>query len=258
MLKIRYLIDFLTECCYEKGSKNNVIEDYAITLQQNKTIRINKLLTDDFISVYASIANLKLPITVMDIRKVETVIRKIIKTNSGDAIKVRITDDIDSLENKDTILAIGSENTIKYDYFSINEMLIQYFDIIDRKKVGIVSLIDKQKIQSTQFFPIYGFVSINNEIGSIERLKQLQDGKIDYCISTIKDNLKIEFDTIAGVVNDGRIALSYKDKCILWNVWNDNISLDDLKNYLLSYVKKDSTDYRRLLCVYDKKKYGHS
>lgn len=243
---------------YEEGSKNHVIEDYTITLQQNKTIRINKLLTDDFISIYTSIANLKLPITVMDIRKVETVIRKIIKINSEDAIKVRITDDIDSLENKDTILAIGSENTIKYDYFSINEMLIQYFDIIDKQKVGIISLIDKQKIQSTQYFPIYGFVSINSEIGSIERLKQLQDEKVNNCISTIQDNLKIEFESISDVLNDNRIALSYKDKCILWNVWRDNITLDDLKNYLLSYDKKDSTNYRKLLSVYDKKKYGYS
>lgn len=242
---------------YKEDSKNTVIEDYTITLQQNKSIRINKLLTDDFTTIYTSIANLKLPITVMDIRKVETIIRKIIETNSGDAIKVRITDDIDSLENKDTILAIGSESTIKYEYFSINEMLRQYFDIIDKRRVGVLSLIDKQKIQSTQYFPIYGFITINNEIESSRRLKQLQDRKINECIDRIHENSRIDFTSIDDVMGDMRIASSYKDECICWNVWNNKIDLDDLKNYLLSYARKENTNYRKLLCVYDKKKYGN-
>lgn len=240
---------------YKEGSKNNVIEDYTIILQQNKSIRINKLITDDFTTIYTSIANLKLPVTVMDIRKVETVIRKIVETNSDDAIQVRITDDIDSLENKDTILAIGSEDRVKYEYFSINEMLLQYFDIIDKRKAGILSLIDKHKIQSTQYFPIFGFLTINDDIKAAEKLKQLQNKKIDSCITQIHDGSKIRFSNIEGILSDTNIAQSNKDKCIFWNVFENNINTDDLKSYLMSYPKKSSTDYRKLLCIYDKKKY---
>lgn len=241
---------------YEKGSNNTVVEDYSITLQQNNSIRINKLVTDDFSNIYASIANLKLPITIMDIRKVETVIHKILVRDTDDAIQVRITDDIDSLENKETILAIGSERTIKYEYVSTNEMSKQYFDIIDKRKAGMLSLIDKQKIQSSQYFPIYGFAEVNPEIRAIERLKQLQDKKINGCITRIHDSSKVVFNSIADVIKDSRIALSYKDECILWNVWENNIDLSALKEYLLSYTKKETTNYRKLLCVYDKKKYS--
>lgn len=123
---------------YEKGSTNNVIEDYSITLQQNKSIRINKLRTDDFTGIYKAIASIKLPISVMDIRKVESVVRRICISDTTDSIQVKITDDIDSLENKDTILAIGSEKTIKYEYLSTAEMVKQYFDIIEKESRCIV------------------------------------------------------------------------------------------------------------------------
>lgn len=240
---------------YEKGLKNVQVEDYSITLQQNNSIRINKLVTDDFSSIYISIANLKLPITVMDIRKVETVIRKILVAESDDAIQVRITDDIDSLENKDTILAIGSEKTIKYEYLSTNEMSKQYFDIIDNKKAGVLSLIDKQKIQNTQYFPIYGFSLIKKDIKAENRLKQLQDKKISDSISRVHDSSKVVFSDINSIMSDTRIATTYKDECVLWNVWENHIGAELLRDYLIAYPQKETTNYRKLLCVYDKKKY---
>lgn len=240
---------------YEKDSKNINVEDYSITLQQNNSIRINKLVTDDFSTIYSSIANLKLPITVMDIRKVETVIRKILVSDSDDAIQVRITDDVDSLENKDTILAIGSEKTIKYEYLSTNEMSKQYFDIIENRKTGVLTLIDKQKIQNSQYFPIYGFSTINKDIKAENRLKQLQDKKIRDCISRVHDNSKVVFSDINSIISDSRIAITYKDECVLWNVWENHIGVELLRDYLVAYSQKETTNYRKLLCVYDKKKY---
>lgn len=241
---------------HEKESKNNFVEDYSITLQQNRSIRINKLVTDDFSSIYNAIANLKLPITVMDVRKVETVIHKILVADTDDAIQVRITDDIDSLDNKDTILAIGSERTIKYEYLSTNEMVKQYFDIIEKRKSGLLALIDKQKIQNTQYFPIYGFALINSDIQSIPRLKQLQEKKLRECVSRIHDSSKLVFSQISAIMQDSRVPVSYKDECIMWNVWNGYIDHKVMKSYLLSYSNKETTNYRKLLCVYDKKEYG--
>lgn len=243
---------------YEKGSKNAQVEDYSITLQQNNSIRINKLVTDDFSSIYTSIANLKLPITVMDIRKVETVIRKILMAESDDAIQVRITDDVDSLENKDTILAIGSERTIRYEYLSTSEMIKRYFEIMDKRLEGVLSLIDKQKITSSQYFPMYGFSIINSEIQNASNLKRQQDRLITKCIQQINESSKVEHSAIESVQNDENIANSYKDSCIMWNVWNGNIGIDDLKQYLAHYTEKDETSYRKLLCVYDKVKYGNN
>lgn len=240
---------------YEKNSTNTQIEDYSITLQQNKSIRINKLRTDDFISVYKAIAGIKLPISVMDIRKVESVVRKICVANTSDSIQVRITDDIDSLENKDTILAIGSEKTIKYEYLSTAEMVKQYFEIIDNKRAGVLSLIDKQKINTSQYFPIYGFYIVNSEIKSADRLKNTQDKNLANYINRIKPAQKKKHSSISEVNDDPNVAHTYKTDCILWNVWKNNIKIEDLEQYLRTSADKTTTNYRKLICLYDQKKY---
>lgn len=51
-------------------------------------------------------------------------------------------------------------------------------------------------------------------------------------------------------MKDIHIASSYKTKCIFWNSFKRNITLDDLKKYLLSFNKVDS-NYRKLLCLLD-------
>jgi len=240
---------------YEKGSANTIVEDYSITLQQNKSIRINKLRTDDFIGIFKAIASIKLPISVMDVRKVESVVRKICISDTSDSIQVRITNDVDSLENKDTILAIGSEKTIKYEYLSTAEMVKLYFDIIDKKRVGILSLIEKQNIQASQYFPIFGFATINADIRVATRLKTTQEKKLNNYIAGIKQSQKKKFSSISEIIASKNIALTYKTDCIIWNVSNNNISLDDLEGYLRTYDDKTSTNYRKMLCLYDMRKY---
>src|SRR5699024_4470838 len=134
-------------------------------------IRINKIKTDDYASIYEGISNLRLPISAMDIRKVQTIVGDIYKGgNSKNAIKVRITEDLDRLDNSNKVLAIGSEHTIKYEFRTISEIMIDYFSIIDENNVQILDLINKQTIQSSQYFPIYAFSLINPEIERIEEL----------------------------------------------------------------------------------------
>ena len=240
---------------YERGTNNTTVEDYSITLQQNNSIRINKLVTDDFSSIYTAIGNLRLPVSAMDIRKVETVIRKILVNNSEGAVKVRITDNIDSLDNRDTILAIGSEESFKYVNLQTGDMIRLYFELIDENRTEVLALIDNMKISSNQYFPIYGFSLINQEIHEAYKLKRQQDRQIESCVQRINDISKVEHDSINDIIHDTDVARSYKEECIIWNVWENRIDVDDLKEYLLSCSTKETTNYRRLLCVYDKKKY---
>ena len=191
----------------------------------------------------------------MDIRKVESVVRKICVANTSDSIQVRITDDIDSLENKDTILAIGSEKTIKYEYLSTAEMVKQYFEIIDNKRAGVLSLIDKQKINISQYFPIYGFSIVNPDIKSADRLKSTQDKNLINYLNRIKPTQKKKRLSISEVNDDSDIAHTYKTDCILWNVWKNNIKIDDLESYLRDCTDKTTTNYRKLICLYDQKRY---
>ena len=94
---------------YEKDSVNDIVVEHDIEIEGISTIRINKIKTDDFTSIYKLISNLSLPVTAMDIRKVQSVVKEIY---SGGEIKVSITEDINGLRNSYRILDIGSSKTI--------------------------------------------------------------------------------------------------------------------------------------------------
>ena len=58
---------------HEKGSDNTIVSDYDINMDDT-IIRINKLKTDDFKSIYESLSDLQLPISAMDVRKVQNIV----------------------------------------------------------------------------------------------------------------------------------------------------------------------------------------
>ena len=109
-----------------------------------------------------------LPITAMDIRKVQNIVKEIY---SGGEIKVTITENLDSLKNSDKILAIGSSKTINYHYLTISEMIAKYFKIIEESNYQALELINKQKIPSSQYFPVFGFSQICTSIEDEKKLK---------------------------------------------------------------------------------------
>lgn len=235
---------------HEKGSDNIIVSDYDINMD-DPIIRINKLKTDDFQSIYEAISDLQLPISAMDVRKVQNIVKDIY---SGGNIKVSITEDLDSLKNEDRILAIGSSKTIKYEFQTAKEMISNYFKIIEEANVQLLSLIDKLSIYSAQYFPIFGFSKINTKIKNSIQLKENQINNIDNTLKNIPDLCKKNHNKIEDIFSDDTIANSNKTKAILWETMNDNISLDDIEEYLRKSDLK-TTDDKRLLCAYDMKRY---
>ena len=235
---------------HEKGSDNTIVSDYDINMDDT-IIRINKLKTDDFKSIYESISDLQLPISAMDVRKVQNIVKDIY---SGGNIKVSITEDLDSLKNEDRILAIGSHKTIKYEFQTAKEMISNYFKIIEEANVQLLSLIDKLSINSSQYFPIFGFNKINPKIKNSTQLKENQINNIENTLKNIPDLCKKNHKKIEDIFSDDTIANSNKPKAILWETMNDNISLDDIEKYLRASDLK-TTDDKRLLCAYDMKRY---
>lgn len=235
---------------HEKGSDNTIVSDYDINMD-DIIIRINKLKTDDFQSVYEAISDLQLPISAMDVRKVQNIVKDIY---SGGDIKVSITEDLDSLRNEDRILAIGSSKTIKYEFQTAKEMISNYFKIIEEANVQLLSLIDKLSINSSQYFPIFGFNKINPKIKNSTQLKENQINNIENTLKNIPDLCKKNHNKIEDIFNDDTIANSNKPKAILWETMNGNISLEDIEEYLRKSDLK-TTDDKRLLCAYDMKKY---
>ena len=92
---------------YEPGSDNQEITDHDIDIQGFPTIRINKIKTNDFTAIYQTISNLSLPISAMDIRKVQSIVKEIY---AGGDIKVKITEDLDSLKNEEKIWQLALKN----------------------------------------------------------------------------------------------------------------------------------------------------
>lgn len=237
---------------YDEGSQNTEVTDHDIDMSGFATIRINKIKTDNFLELYKHLANLSLPISAMDIRKVQAIVKEIY---AGGNIEVNITEDIDALKNGEKVLIIGSLKTIKYEFQTTSEIMESYFKIIDESNHQLLKLIDKYKIQKNQYFPIFGFNKIQTELESSTRLKDIQKEKIANIINGTIDFAE-EHTTISGILEDDSIPQTRKDIAIILGIVNRRIELDLIENYLREYPDKKSTDYRKLLCVYDYKKYA--
>ena len=238
---------------YEKGNISKEITEHDIDLEGFSTIRINKIKTDDFSSIYNAISGLSLPVSAMDIRKVQSVVKEIY---SGGDIKVSITEDLDNLRNSDKIIAIGSSKTITYEYQTTSEMQANYFNIIDESNSQLLALIDKLNIQKNQWFPIFGFNAVNDDISKAEDLKTNQIEKIKVAFDSLSESCKTSHESIDEVMIDDSVSRTNKQNAIYWSLLNGNIGLTEAEGYLRAYPNKSETGYRKLLCAYDFKKYA--
>ena len=238
---------------YVKDSTNSDVCEHDIDMEGFSTIRINKIKTDNYIQIYESLSKLQLPISAMDVRKVQSIVKEIY---AGGNIKVNITEDLESLDNKDKVLVIGSEKTIKYDYQTTSEMIANYFNIIEEENKQLLYLIDKLNIQPAQYFPIHGFSLINPEIKKIQDLKTQQSEKLTEFIGNIKEHCKTNHSTIEDIMDDISISQTYKSAAIMYSILNKNVSLENAENFLKNRENKNDTEYRKMLCAYDYMRYN--
>ncbi|PEY85521.1 SIR2 family protein [Bacillus thuringiensis] len=237
---------------HDKGSQNTEVTDHDIDMSGFSTIRINKIKTDNFLEIYKHLADLNLPVSAMDIRKVQNIVKEIY---AGGNIEVSVTEDVDALKNEEKVLAIGSLKTITYEFQTKAELMENYFKIIDESNHQLLKLIDKHKFQKNQYFPIYAFSKIQSELESSVELKGNQNEKITNIINNATDFAQ-EHTSISGILQDDNIVQSKKNLAIVLGIINDRIQLDTVEEHLRTYSDKKSTDYRKILCVYDYKKYA--
>lgn len=238
---------------YEEGSVSHEICEHDIDLEGYSTIRINKVKTDDFIEIYKALSDLNLPVSAMDIRKVQSIVKEIY---SGGSIKVSITEDLDSLNNNEKILAIGSSKSITYTHQDASGMMTNYFSIIDEANKQLLKIINEINIASTQWFPIFGFHKVCPEILKAEALKEQQIEKLNRYLLLLPDNTKSTHTKTIEIIDDLNITEANKINAIIWSVLNNEFDLNDLNKFLNSMENKKETNYRRLLCAYDYKKYS--
>ncbi|EBQ9566644.1 SIR2 family protein [Salmonella enterica subsp. enterica serovar Stanleyville] len=234
---------------YEKDSRSTTISEHDIYIGNATTIRINKIKTDDYASIYKSLSDLILPVSAMDIRKVQKVWNEI---KSGGEIEVKITEDLDQLKNGQMVLAVGSHKRVKYEFQTKPEMMQDYFKIVEEANKQLIILLNKQKIQSSQFFPIFAFSEICPELDNIELYKDQQRRKLaDHFERTSANNCNNTHSTISEIIEDKTLSFSKKDDCIFNSYYQNKIKTEDVKAFLVNFEDKNSTSYRRLLCLYD-------
>lgn len=237
---------------HDRGSSSEEIVEHDIDMEEFSLIRINKIKTDNFIPLYTALSNLNLPVSAMDIRKVQNIVKEIY---SGGEIKVSITDDLDELGNSEKILAIGSVDTIKYDFQNKSEMISNYFQIIDESNHQLLTLIDKHSFPKNNWFPIFGFSKINDKIEKSDELKEQQIEKLNFILDGMVDIRIKKHTSIQDIQDDELISISNKDNAIFWSIMKEGIDLNEVEKYLVQYEDKKNSDYRKLVCAFDYKKY---
>jgi hypothetical protein len=238
---------------YDQGNPNLELTDHDIDMEGFSIIRINKVKTDNYLEIYKALSDIHLSISAMDVRKVQSVVKEIY---SGGEIKVTITEDLDTLRNGDKILAIGSAKTITYKYQSASEMMSNYFKIMDESNYQVLTLIEHYKIQTAQYFPMFGFAKINDSISGSEGLQRQQEAKLDKTVESIEDlKRNLRHESIADIYEDEEIPNSLKVSAIFWNIMKDNLNLEEVEGFLRTFEDKKGTNYRKLLCAYDLKRY---
>lgn len=239
---------------YQEGSDSLDILDHDIDVN-GYPLRIHKLKTDNYIDLYRALESLSLPVSTYEIRRVLDNVKDI---TSGGTIKVSIADDIDKLKNSERILAISpkSKSSIEYTYTDSSQLIIDYFDIINNKSESLIKLIDEFPIAKSHWFPIFGFLILVSDLQKAETLKAQQRTKLT---NNLKQNIE-RFDvhnlnSINDILASDKIPESYKIDYIFYKVFNNLIGEEELKDYLMQIDGDLDSNYKKLLCLYDFKKY---
>lgn len=238
---------------YNADSDNVDIVEHSIELEDSQIIKLNKLSTNNFSELYKSIGSLILPVSTMDIRKVQNIVKDIY---SGGKIEVSIIEDIDELENSEKVLVIGSKNTIQYVYHIPSYMIINYFKIIEENNIQLISTLEKQTIPRNNFFPIFAFSQINPKLTKSDVLKEQQKNKIYSITKSKQASCYASYRTPQEVFDSKEVIPSNRIHVIIASIINGNMNLDSVEEFLKEFNGKKSTSYRQLLCAYDLKKYS--
>ena len=155
-----------------------------------------------------------------------------------------------------SLLAIGSTKNIKYEIKEYTELCIEYFDLIESNNNEVVKLLDSMKIASRNWFPINGFLQIVPELESKVRLQgQLKKQVAEEVKRLKKIKFPLGISTIKEIYSSEEIVASNKLKAVTYLTFIEKISLSDLKDFLLNFEDKNTSDFRKLLSFYDYKFY---
>lgn len=231
---------------YDKNSTSLEVIQHDIELNNKVTIKINKIKTDNYSAIYDALSKIHLQVSVMDIRKIEDIVYDI--KSKGD-IRVDIASDID--DNQGKVLFIGTKP--EYITDKASDVIKKYFSYTKNDKSYIEALDKYMTIGDRHYFPIFKFKSLNNNIKRYEKLKKQQIKKISRLYKQIKEKKTTKISNkqeLQNLINSDKTKVN-KENSILKSMLKQTINLKEIKEFLLKYKDKNSTLYRKYICVYD-------
>lgn len=260
---------------YEANLDNEEISDYHLKIDEIP-IQIKKLQTDNYSALYKELIEVKYPISAIDVRKVQNIMYDIISTaKSSDKKSVRevvVVESNEQINNEDRVLVItygnrDTANTIKQTVFkeklipehmTVNDFIVNYFEIIDEKNEERIKVIDHLVIATNVYFPILGFKKIFGKLKNANKIEQIQKKILKKFTDNYSKKPKqyASHSTIEDIYSDSSIVMSNKHSAIVLNVWNNTIPLENFENFLRNYNEdKGDSKFRRFITLYDYKKY---
>lgn len=248
---------------FEEGSGNTEVVGEVFHIQQAGAqidISLNVLKTDDFASLYRALATLRLPVEAIHLKRVEHAFHRI---KLGGEIAVKLVGDLENVDNRELVLAIGPRDRIDVSLDKIyraTEAIQSYFEITEEFKSGMVILTDD--VNKKMCFPAKGMAHVFPEMERKNKLCQQQDELLSKEFNQITKILGCRSDhtSVNDILCDERIVPSYKVKAIFYQVYKGEIALDDVRGYLYNTLQDSTgsvpTDIRKLLCLYDARKYS--
>lgn len=71
----------------------------------------------------------------------------------------------------------------------------------------------------------------------------------------MRESSKNSHTSIHSILIDENISATYKIGAIAWGIWHNRLSKDEVVDYLKNFEDKKSTEYKKLLCMFDYKQY---
>ena len=248
---------------YEQDSENLDIQEETFHIrlgEREADIPINVLKTDKFIALYDALSNLQLPVEAIHLKRVEHAFHRI---KLGGEIAVKLVGDLENVDNRELVLAIGPRDRIDVSLdkiYRVAEAIQSYFEITEEFKSGVVILTDD--VNRKMFFPAKGMAHVFPEMERKDDLCQQQDKLLNQEFDRITRILGCHSDhtSVDDILRDKQIVRSYKVNAIFYQVYKGKIALDDVRSYLYKKLQNSTgsvpTDIRKLLCLYDARKYS--
>ena len=127
-------------------------------------------------------------------------------------------------------------------------MMKNYFDIIEEENNQVLELVDKIMIQSSQYFPIYGFSLIDSKIKRTEQLKKQQKEKLKAIYDLVKTRYNVTENSLDDILQNDNYAMTYKNEVIAYALMEKKILPEEVEPYLkeMSKSRRTTTDKRRI------------